>query len=226
MPVFKSRSHLSHPLRPHLNLIDELAGDLVPVRRLWPPALRAAFWLGVVVAFAFGLFLTFDITNMVIRFDHVPEARAAMAGSVTAVVLGALAVFHLGLPDRSPVWVLLPVPGLALWVAATASSNLRRLAVPGTHWYGLREAPRSFLEVIALSLPLTALLIFMLRRAYSLYPTLTSLCGGFTVAAATVSLFYISHPYDKAGSDILVLLLALGIVVTVTYWLVRHFLNR
>ena len=216
MPVFKSHSHL----------IDELAADLVPVRRLWPPALRAAFWLGIVVAIAFGLFLTFDITNMLMRFEHVPEARASLAGSVMALVLGALAVFHLCLPDRSPAWVLLPMPGVALWIAATGMNGMRRLAIPTTHWYGLREAPRSFIEVIVFAIPLTALLIVMLRRAYTLYPALTSLCGGVTVAAASVSLVYMFHPYDEEGTDLLVLLLALGVVVAVTHSLSRYFLKR
>lgn len=211
----------------HTNLIDALAADLVPVRRLHSPGLRAAFWLAVVAAFAFGLYLAYDITNLLIRMEHVPEAKIALAGAVATAVLGAVAVFQLSLPDRRPLWGLLPVPALIFWLGASGLGCLERLqALPEMRWYTLLEAPDCLLNIVALSLPLSSLLIFMLRRGYTLYPGLTSVAGGIAVAAASTALLEIFHPFDAAGTDILVHALAIALVVGVNRWLGGRLLNK
>ncbi|MDO8289912.1 MAG: NrsF family protein [Parvibaculum sp.] len=211
----------------HKILIDALTADLVPVRRLPAPLWRAAFWLGVVAAFAVGLYLAFDISVLLVHFEHMPETRVALAGAVLSTVLGAIAVFQLSLPDRSPRWALLPLPGLALWLGASGLGCLNQLAIiPEMRWYTLLEAPGCFVYIVGLSLPLSTLLIFMLRRGYTLHPGITSIAGGVTVAAASSSLLYIFHPFDATGTDILVHILAIAVVVGVNRWFGGRLLNR
>ena len=211
----------------HTNLIDALAADLVPVQRLYSPGLRAAFWLAVVAALALGLYLAYDITNLLIRIEHVPETKIAVAAAVATAVLGAIAVFQLSLPDRSPRWGYLPVPALVFWLGASGLGTFNRLeALPEMRWYTILEAPDCLIYVVALSIPLSTLLIFMLRRGYTLYPGLTSVAGGIAVAAASTALLEIFHPFDAAGTDILVHALAIGLVIGVNRWLGATFLQK
>src|SRR5437016_13967444 len=100
-----------------LDLIDRLVGSARPVRRLQPPAVRAAWWL-----LAAAAVLTLLAVGHGVRPDL--PARLQQAGFVSAItsalataVLAAIAAFQLSLPDRSRRWVLLPVPALALWLS-------------------------------------------------------------------------------------------------------------
>ncbi|MES1989795.1 MAG: NrsF family protein [Pseudomonadota bacterium] len=211
----------------HTNLIDALAADLVPVRRLHSPGLRAAFWLAVVSAFALGLYLAYDITNLLIRMEHVPGTKIALGAAIATAVLGAIAVFQLSLPDRSPRWGFLPIPALAFWLGASGLGCVNRLeALPEMRWYTLLEAPDCLIYIVALSIPLSTLLIFMLRRGYTLYPGLTSVAGGIAVAAAASALLEIFHPFDAAGTDILVHAFAIALVIGVNRWLGGRLLNK
>ena len=67
--------------------------------------------------------------------------------------------------------------------------------------------------IVGLSVPLSAVLIFMLRRAYTLAPGLTATMAGLASAAAAATLLNFFHPYDAAATDLAVHLVAVGIVV-------------
>lgn len=75
------------------------------------------------------------------------------------------------------------------------------------------ETGDCLLFIIALSVPLSAALILMLRRAYSLAPGLAAAMAGLASAAAAATLLNFFHPYDAAATDLTVHLVAVGIVV-------------
>jgi hypothetical protein len=52
----------------------------------------------------------------------------------------------------------------------------------------MSEARDCLMFIVFLSVPLSALLLVMLRRAYPLYPGLTATIGGLAVAAAADAL--------------------------------------
>ncbi|HYC14162.1 MAG TPA: NrsF family protein, partial [Stellaceae bacterium] len=100
-------------------LIERLAADAVPVRRLSPPALRAALWLLPVAALAaVGVLVFSDLPTFVERARD-PKLAIELAATLVTGIAGVLAAFELSLPDRSRLWVLLPLPALVLWIASS-----------------------------------------------------------------------------------------------------------
>jgi hypothetical protein len=194
-------------------LIQDLSADLVPVRRLRPPGLGALGWLGAVAALAAALAAFADLGAIDQRLQATPDMWLAVGGSTLTAVLSAFGAFQLGRPDRTPLWALLPLPAALLWIGASGAGCLRLWLVPGTHDASLGEAKDCLLFIVGVSLPLSALLIFMLRRAYSLRPDLTAAIGGLAAAAAAATLLNFFHPYDAAVTDLTVHVLAVTFVV-------------
>jgi hypothetical protein len=197
----------------HDRLIGALAADLQPVRPLRPPPLRAFIWLMLVALVAAGLALFANLPAMWHRIILVPDMWLAVLGSIATAATAALAAFELSLPDRSRAWALLPLPPLALWIGASGLGCLRAYVLPGTHVAAMSEARDCLIFIIGLSVPLSAALIVMLRRACSLTPALTATMAGLASAAAAATLLNFFHPYDAAATDLLVHLVAVGIVV-------------
>ena len=194
-------------------LIGALAADLRPVRRLPPPVLRALFWLALVAAVAAVLATFADVAAMWHRLAASPDMWLAVLGSIATAATAAFAAFEISLPDRSRAWALLPVPALALWVGASGLGCMRAYVLPGTHIAAIGETRDCLLFIIGLSVPLSAALILMLRRAYSLAPTLTAAMAGLASAAAAATLLNFFHPFDAAAIDLAVHAAAVVLVV-------------
>lgn len=193
--------------------IDDLSDGLAPVGRLWSPWTRAAAWLAVVAAAAAVLGHFSDLQDLAHRLQSVPDMWLAVLGSTLTTVLGAVATFHLSLPDRSTRWAALPLPGLVLWVAATGMGCLRTGAIPDLHPASFEEAHTCFMFIVALSLPLSILTIAMVRRAFPFRPNLVAAVGGLAIAAAAATLLNFFHPYDAGATDFAVHIVAVGLVV-------------
>jgi hypothetical protein len=194
-------------------LIGALVADLRPVRPLPPPALRTLIWLMLVAAVAVAIAMFADVTAMWRRMTAIPDMWLAVLGSVATMATAAFAAFELSLPDRSRAWALLPLPALALWVGASGLGCMRAYVLPGTHVAGTGEMRDCLLFIIGLSVPLSAALIVMLRRAYSLAPPLTAAMAGLASAAAAATLLNFFHPFDAALADLAVHAVAVLIVV-------------
>jgi hypothetical protein len=177
-------------------LIDTLAARATPVRRLRPPALRAFTWL----VFAL-LILTLIAVSHGLRTDlterlQQPVFIAGIAGSLLTGVLAAIAAFLLSLPDRSRLWLLLPLPGLLLWVSTIGYGCL-------TDWVSLQpdgmqmgEAARCFATLVLTSAPLSLALLVMLRHAAPLGATEVPLTASLAVAAMCASALTLFHELD------------------------------
>ncbi len=195
------------------DFIDVLADDLRPVRRLLSPWARASIWLAVVGAAA-GLLATFsDLSDLAHRLTSVPDMWIAVLGSVLTTVLGAVATFQLSLPDGASRWALLPLPGLAVWVAGTGFGCARTWVIPDIHPASLEEARTCFMFITALSVPFSVLTVVMVRRAFPLRPNLVAATGGIAVAAAAATLLNFFHPYDVGVTDVAVHVVAIGLVI-------------
>jgi hypothetical protein len=197
----------------HDRLIGELAGNLQPVRRLPSPLLRAAGWLAAVVALALGLA---RFANLEVVWQHVtaaPDLSLAVIGSALTAIFAAIAAFELSLPDASRSWAVLPLPAALLWIGASGLGCFRVWIAPRTHVADLSEAGDCLIFIVALSVPLSLLLLMMLRRGFPLYPALTAAVAGLAVAAAAASLLNFFHPYDAAATDLVVHAAAVALVV-------------
>ena len=203
----------------HEHLISDLADDLAPVRRLRPPGVRALTWLAVVVATGIVLAAFADLSALVHRLGGARDMWLSVTGSTFTAILAAIAAFQLSLPDARRTWALLPLPAALLWVIASGVGCLRNWLVPDTHAADLSEARDCLILIVGLAVPLSALLIVMLRRACSLQPELTALIAGLASAAAAATLLNFFHPFDAAATDLAVHAVAVAIVITANWGL-------
>jgi hypothetical protein len=197
------------------SLIQSLGEQLTPVRRLPSPWLRTVGWLLAVAAIAAWLLAHYGITHMLQRWSGQPDIALAGIGAVVTAVCAAWAAFSLGVPGRPARWAWLPLPGLLLWIGASGVGCLRVWVAPATHIASLHEANDCLIFIISFSIPLSALLIWLLRRACPLRPVLTAVMIGLASAAASASLLEICHAFDAAATDLMMHALAVAAVVAV-----------
>ena len=199
----------------HQALIDRLGTELVPVKRLSPPWLRAGGWLLVVVLIAGALLMHYGDAGMLLRWSGAPDLAWAAFGAAITAISAVWVAFSLGVPGRSAVWLWLPLPGALLWVGASGLGCLRTWLAPDSSIATLHQSADCLVFIISFSVPLSALLIVMLRRACPLRPVLTAVMVGLASAAASASLLEICHAYDAAATDLLTHAAAVAIVVAV-----------
>jgi hypothetical protein len=202
-------------------LIAELSGGLVPVKRLAPPAQRATVWL-IVVAAAAALFVLalssragfHNVATFVTRLTD-PKLALEVAGTLLTGVLAVIAAFQLSLPDRSPRWALLPLPTLALWIASSGYSCWRHWVTFGPDGWEAGESVHCFVWIVGVSVPLALGLLWMLRRARPLAPLPVALMAGLGVASLSAVLLQFFHPFDVTFMDLGLHLAAVAIVASV-----------
>ena len=198
----------------HDQLVETLAGTLEPVCPLPSPVARAALWLGA--ALLIGLFLAgWAGTGGFMLRMRVPDLALAAVGAVLTAAAAAFAAFATSIPGRSAAWALLPLPPLALWIGASGFGCLRAWIAPGADIPGAHAVMGCFSFLICVSVPLSALIVVMLRRACPLRPNLTAALVGLAVAAAAAALLMPVHPHDATASDLLIHAAAVALVIAV-----------
>ncbi len=207
-------------------LIDRLGAELVPVRRLPPPSLRTAGWLLVVAVIAAVLFMHYGASGMQKRFAATPDLAWAGAGAVVTAISAAWAAFVLSVPGRHAMWAWLPLPGALLWIGASGLGCLRHVLAPGTEISSVHQSVDCLTFIVGFSIPLSALMVLLLRRAYPLRPILTAVMVGLASAAASASLLEICHAYDAAATDLLTHATAVVLVVAVNAAMGGKLLSR
>ncbi|SDN97593.1 hypothetical protein SAMN05216360_11373 [Methylobacterium phyllostachyos] len=198
----------------HDRLVEALAGGLEPVRPLPAPGIRAALWLGAALLAGLLLVAEAGMAGFMLRM-HVPDLALAAIGAVLTAITAAYAAFATSVPGRSGRWALLPLPPLALWIGASGLGCLRDWIAPGTDIPGVHTVTGCFSFLICVSVPLSALIVVMLRRACPLRPNLTAALGGLAVSAAAAALLVPVHPHDATATDLLMHAAAVAIVIAV-----------
>ena len=194
-------------------LLETLGTDLTPVRRLAPPAQRVLMWLAIVGAVALALTMVSDVGAMIHRLTAAPDMWLAVIGSTLTAVLAVAAAFQLSLPDRKAAWAILPLPALLLWIGASGMGCLRAWPVAEAYPMPTDQPEHCLIFILGLSLPLSLVLIVMLRRGFSFRPNLTAIIGGLACACAAATLLNFVHPYDAAATDLAVHAFAVAIVI-------------
>ena len=181
-------------------LIDTLVQRATPVRRLHPPLMRAALWLGfaalVLVLLAAGHGVRSDLAARI----REPEFVISMGAALATGILSAVAAFAVSIPDRPRWLVLLPVPALAIWVATIGLGCLTdwvSVSPNGMHVVG--EEMRCFAILVFTSVPLTVVLAVMLRYAALLSAGPVVLMGGLAVAAITATAVSVLHDHNASA---------------------------
>jgi hypothetical protein len=195
-------------------LIASLAEDLRPVRRLRPPMLRASAWIAVVALTALVLSQVADLHAMRERLLGAPDMWLAVAGSALTAVLAAIAAFETSVPGRGGVrWAWLPLPAVLLWLGASGLGCLRAWSLPAAHDPSMPEERDCLYFILGVSVPLSVLMLLMLRRACPLRPNLTAVLAGLSAAGAAATLLAFFHPFNPAATDLLVHAVAVGGVI-------------
>jgi hypothetical protein len=209
----------------HQALIDALGAELTPVRRLLPPWRRALAWLAIVAVLAVALFLRYGAGTMLHRWSAAPDLGVAACGAVITAITAALASFVLAVPGRSIRWAWLPVPSALVWIGASGLGCLRA-HIPGMPVLNLHGANDCLIFIVSFSLPLSGVMIWLLRRACPLRPVLTAVLVGLASAAASASLLEICHNFDAAASDLVMHAVAVALVVGLNALMGGRLLSR
>jgi hypothetical protein len=178
------------------DLTDTLVACATPVRRLRPPLIRAGLWLLLaalvlgLIGVAHGLRPDFFMCVQQSHFD------VAMFGALATGALAAVASFRVSLPDTSRLWLLLPLPALALWISAIGYGCLTDWVSIGADGAHLGDAVGCFATLLLTSVPLFIAMLVMLRYAALLRSTEVSLMGGLAVAAMTSFALSLFHGLD------------------------------
>jgi hypothetical protein len=201
------------------DLIAALAANVMPVRRLRPPLVRALMWL-VLAAMVMGLVgmghgLRSDLGQY---FSHFSSAIGFSASMLTGVS-AAIAAFFVSLPDRSRWWALLPLPTFIVWLMCVGQQCLTHWVDIGPEGMVLGETAECFATLGLTSLPLSLGLVLMLRHTALLQPTRVVFLGSLAVAGMAASALTLFHALDATamiltfnlGSALLIVAAGMGL---------------
>ncbi|GLS46053.1 NrsF family protein [Methylobacterium brachythecii] len=193
-------------------LVDSLSADLRPVRPLAPPSMRTLGWFAAVLGLG-AIMMPFADLHAVAERLHVPDLCVAAIGAVLTALCASFAAFQTSVPGRSRLWALLPLPPLALWIGASSLGCLRAWIAPGSDIPDGAEIRGCMTFLVSVSLPLSVLLVLMLRRAAPMRPNLTACLAGLATAAAAAALLVPFHPHDATASDLAMHAVAVSIII-------------
>jgi hypothetical protein len=176
------------------DLIGQLSTGLKPVKRVWPPALAAAVWLGVAFAVIGAGVAVFgfrhDLAERLASGFDTPQLIAAGATGV----LAGVAAFQLALPDRDARWAWLPVPAAAGWLATLGWGCLQDVARIGGQALHLTTSFPCLVFILSFGVPLTLGLAWLTRHAALVRPMPVAALGGLSAAAlSSVGLSLVHH---------------------------------
>jgi hypothetical protein len=181
------------------DLIQSLAANVAPVKRLRPPLLRAGFWL-LLAAIIVGL-LTISHglrPQFAERMRDVTFATGMFASLLTGV-LATIATFQLSLPDRSRLWVLLPAPSLVVWLCNIGYQCFDGWVAVPPGSITVEGATSCVATLVLTSLPLSLVMMVMLRYSALLRPVTVTLVGSLAVSAITSVALTMFHPLDATA---------------------------
>jgi hypothetical protein len=195
------------------DLIETLVERAAPVRRLRPPLVRAAFWLGfagfVLALLAVGHGVRADLAERLSQTTFTVSIASALATGV----LAAVAAFAISIPDRSRWWLVLPVPTLIVWIATIGYGCIADWVNVGPDGMHLGETARCFATLVMTSVPLTIALAVMLRYAALLRAGAVAMLAALAVAAITSTALSLFHQLD---ATVMILVWNLGTAALIT----------
>jgi hypothetical protein len=197
----------------NLALIDQLAGELKPVRRLASPWRRVVLWFAA-VAWVVGLFALFtDFERIMHAMMATTDMWLSFVGALGTTVLAAVAALMTSVPGRSARWALAPLPALALWLGASTAGCMRTAPAPFTRPESMMHPMLCLYVIVLVAAPLSALLMWQIIRACPLRPGLSASLAGLAGAGAAATVLSMVHPFDATFLDLGFHALAVVIVV-------------
>jgi hypothetical protein len=194
-------------------LIDRLAGEAEPVRRLPPVWKRVALWLCLAVPPAVGIVLyhglVVDLATVAGDRQLLIEQVAALLTAVTA----ATAAFLSTVPGRGRRWWWLPVIPLGVWIFALGKGCLDDWLQFGPEGLALRPDFECFGPMVLMALIPGAAMLAMLRQGAPLAPRATLFLGALATAAVVAFGLRFFHVGD---ASIMILTWHMGLAAVLT----------
>jgi len=194
-------------------LIDRLAGDAIPVRRVDPVWKRVTLWLclGVPPLVVIVLFHGLAVDTATLMGDRrlLIEQGAALLTGVTA----AAAAFSSTIPGASRRWLWLPAAPLAVWLLALGKGCLDDLVQFGPDGLALRPDFDCLGPMLLMAVVPSAAMLLMLRRGAPLAPRATLFLGALATAAIVAFGLRFFHVGD---ASIMVLTWHMGLAAALT----------
>lgn len=191
------------------HLVERLAAELTPVRRIARPATRLAWWLLISVPAAALVVWVFGLRpDLAARFADRAFLVEEGAAVLTALV-GIYAALCAGLPDQ-PGWkVWLPMAPMALWFGVLGQQCVDVFLRLGPEGLSI-TSDAMCLPAIAMGALVPAIaIVAMLRRSGRFRTTHACLCGALGAAALGAAALRLYHMEDAA---IMVIVWQLGSV--------------
>jgi hypothetical protein len=197
-------------------LIDDLATDAEAVGSIAPPTRRTLLWLTAAALLIAALAGIFGLRPDLAQLLHDPMFDVGRSAALLTGIAAAIATFRVSVPGRSLAWLWLPMPFAPVWVGTMGYGCLLDWSMEGENGLQLGHSYECFIAILATSLPLGALLLFMVRHAARVSRIPTAIAGGIALAALTEAGLTLYHHVDATSMDILVHLAAIAIVVAVS----------
>jgi hypothetical protein len=191
------------------DLIEALAANVTPVRRLRPPIARAMLWVSVAALILMLLAVSHGARPDLTQRLQQPTFVVSILASLLTGILAAIASFLVSLPDRSRGWLLLPLPSLVVWLSTIGYGCLTDWVDIDANGLRVGETARCFATLVLTGVPLSLLMFVMLRHAAPLRPVPVALAGSLAVAAMTGSALSLFHAFD---ATVMILIWNLGSV--------------
>jgi hypothetical protein len=190
------------------DLIDVLVADATPVRRLRPPAARAACWLLLAATVMLFVGIAHGVrADLAVKLHQLPFVISVAAATATGI-LAAMGAFVASVPGMSRRWLLLPAPASLVWVATMGYGCLTNWVTIGPEGMSIGETARCFATLVLVGMPLSLVMLILLRHVARLSPGPVTLVGSLAVAAMTAVALSILHPLDATA---MILLWNLGV---------------
>lgn len=207
------------------DLIESMVAAADPVKRLRSPLARAASWLLFAVAVIGALTILHGLRPDFAERIRQPLFCAGVAAAVLTGALATVAAFMASLPDRSRLWLTLPLPAAVLWVSSVSYGCM-------AHWVGANadsihggDAINCFGTLLMSSLPLSLVLFWMLRHVAKIRPRGPILIASLAVAALTATALALLHRFDASIMILLWNFGAAGLVVAADMFLGQKMIN-
>lgn len=202
-------------------LIDGLAASARPVRRLRAPLLRAAAYLALTAGVVAALIAWQGVRADLLAQLTQPGFFLSLGGAIATGILAAWSAATLSVPGRSPLWLLLPLPSLAIWLASVGRGCMVNWITLGNEQVQRAEVIDCALSLALAALPLTAAMLALLNRAAPIRLGAATLAGGLAAAGLTSAAMTLLHQHDASVMVLIWNVGTLALVVMLQLMLAR-----
>jgi len=180
-------------------LIGRLASEARAVRPVASPGYRAARWSGLcALVIAIAVVLMGARPGLLEAMSIPANAMEWMAAVLTGV-LASYAMFQVSIPGRPVRWGWLPVPALAAWAASIGwgcVGEWRRLGMAAFAYDA--HGAECLAVILALSVPLLAMSLYLVRHAGPVRPVATAVLAGLSGAGFASAGVSLAHDGENA----------------------------